>query len=107
MLGSSFVLLIAALQVSAISPTPTPPATQLREIGHVRATAFCADLALHANTAISAALRNDTVLVQAIDRMQNARLDGNSITRRNSLQDLGNFAKELRARAVAGDREAA
>ncbi|MDQ6931222.1 MAG: hypothetical protein M3126_11235 [Candidatus Eremiobacteraeota bacterium] len=107
MLASSFLLFAAALNV-AVTAAPTPsPAGALREIGHVRSTAFCSELALHANTAISAALRNDTVLVQTIDRMQNARLDGNSITRRNTLQSLGDLAKELRARAVAGNREAA
>lgn len=108
MLVPSYFLLFAALNISAVSanPSPAPAAPPLREIGHVRATAFCADLALHANTAISAALRNDTVLAQTIDKMQNAQLDGNAITRRNTMDALGDLAKELRARAVAGDHEA-
>ena len=98
--------LFAGLILSAASPS-APPAEPLREIGHVRASAFCSELAHHANGAISAALRNDNVIIETIGKMHTAQLDGNVITRRNTLQSLGDLAKELRARAVAGDGEAA
>lgn len=107
MFASPFVLLAAALSISATSVAPSPTVgPPLREIGHVRASAYCAELALHANTAISAALRNDFIVIQAIDKMRKAKLDANVITRRNTLTALGDLAKDLRARAVAGDREA-
>lgn len=103
---STTLLLTAAFTISAVTATPAPaPVPPLKEIGHVRATAACAELALHANTAISSALRNDTVIAETIDKLQNVKLDGNTITRRNSLQALGDYAKDLRARAVSGDRE--
>jgi hypothetical protein len=99
----AYFVLMAAL---AAAPQPSPsPATTLKEIGHVRATASCAELAVHANSAISSALRNDLLLTQTIGKLHNVNLDGDPITRRNGLQDLGNLAKDLRAQAVAGDRE--
>jgi len=95
-------LLVGALIAAAPQPSPAPA---LKEIGHVRATAGCAELAVHANSAISSALRNDLLLTQTIGKLHSVDLDGNPITRRNGLQDLGNLAKDLRAQAVAGDRE--
>ncbi|MBV8363109.1 MAG: hypothetical protein JO193_00935 [Candidatus Eremiobacteraeota bacterium] len=97
-------LLVAA--VAAATPQPAPhPTTTLKEIGHVRATAACAELAVHANSAISSALRNDLLLTETIGKLHAVDLDGNPITRRNNLQELGNLAKDLRAQAVSGDRE--
>ncbi|MBV9402639.1 MAG: hypothetical protein JO018_02810, partial [Candidatus Eremiobacteraeota bacterium] len=51
------------------------------------------------------ALRNDLLLTETIGKLHAVDLDGNPITRRNNLQELGNLAKDLRAQAVSGDRE--
>lgn len=99
------LLLAAALVVAASGVAPTPAPVPLKEIGHVKATAACAELALHANTAISSALQNDTLLSQTVQSMRRVDLDSNAIARRNNMQMLGDYAKELRARAVAGDKE--
>ncbi|MBV9150116.1 MAG: hypothetical protein JO024_09635 [Candidatus Eremiobacteraeota bacterium] len=97
---------VAAIVAAAPQPAPTPTVA-LKEIGHVRATAACAELAVHANSAISSALRNDLLLTQTIGKLHSVDLDGNPITRRNNLQELGDLAKDLRAQAVSGDREVA
>ncbi|MBV8244810.1 MAG: hypothetical protein JOZ38_02710 [Candidatus Eremiobacteraeota bacterium] len=101
-------LFIFALSAAA-SPTPSPAASAppaLKEIGHVRATAACAEVAVHANSAISKALRDDILVTQVIGKLEKVDLDnGNAIDRRNSLQALGDLAKQLRAQAVAGDNE--
>ena len=99
-------LFVAALNtIAAATPAPTAAPAPLKEIGHVRATAACAELAVHANSAISSALHNDLLLSQTIGKLHNVDLETNAITRRNNLQDLGRLAKDLRAQAVAGDRE--
>ena len=97
-------LFVAALAAAVPQPTPTPTVT-LKEIGHVRATAACAELAVHANSAISSALRNDLLLTQTVGKLHDVNLDGDPITRRNGLQELGDLAKTLRAQAVSGDRD--
>lgn len=99
----SYLLLVAALNAATVAATPSP--APLREIGHVKSTAACAELALHANTAISSALRNDTVVGDTIAKLQNVKLDGNPITRRNDLQAVGDLAKDLHGRAVSGIAE--
>ncbi len=95
---------LAAITAAAPQPSPSPM-PQLKEIGHVRATASCAELAVHANSAISSALRNDLLLSQTIGKLHGVNLDGDPISRRNGLQELGDLAKDLRAQAVSGDRE--
>lgn len=99
MISSLFVLL--ALVSAAPTPAPTSrPA--LREIGRVRASASCASLALHANSAISSALHSDLLVGQTMSRLREVDLDGSVIARRNGLQELARLAKDLRAEAVAG-----
>jgi hypothetical protein len=107
------LVFIAALTVAVVSPvsspTPKPVATPkpaLKEIGHVRASAACAEIATHANSAITTALRDDLVVSQTIAELRNVDLDdGNVIHRRNGLQALGDLAKTLTEQARAGDRE--
>ncbi len=100
MFAPFFVLV--ALTSAAPSPAPTSSPVPLREIGRVRASASCASLALHANSAISSALHSDLLVGQTTSRLREVDLDGSPITRRNGLQDLGRLAKDLRAEAVAG-----
>jgi hypothetical protein len=101
-------VLVAALATAA-SPTPSPAPMQapggLREIAHVRSSAACAELAAHANSAIGAALRNDAMLAQTIRALRAVNLDSNPIARRNSLQQLGDFARDLNLQALNGDGE--
>jgi len=100
MLSLSYFLLAAAVNAAAVAATPSP--VSLKEIGHVKATAACAELVLRANTAISSALRNDAVLGDTISKLQNVKLDGNPVTRRNNLQAMGDLARDLHGRAVSG-----
>jgi len=100
MFAPFFVLL--ALSSAAPTPAPTSRPVPLREIGRVRASASCASLALHANSAISSALHDDLLVGQTMSRLREVDLDGSSISRRNGLQDLGKLAKDLRAEAVSG-----
>ncbi|MDQ6826589.1 MAG: hypothetical protein M3Z14_05235 [Candidatus Eremiobacteraeota bacterium] len=88
------------------SPAPLAAATSapapLREIGRVRASASCASLAVHANSAISSVLHNDLLVGQTTSRLREVDLDGSPVARRNGLQELGRLALDLRAEAVAG-----
>ncbi|MDP9110549.1 MAG: hypothetical protein M3M96_02820 [Candidatus Eremiobacteraeota bacterium] len=101
-------MLAAATPVQAAAPKPvatTPPA-RLKEIVHVRASAHCAEIATHANSAISTTLHNDEVLSQTISQLRTLNLDdGNPIHRRNGLAGLGDLAKSLMQQAIAGDSE--
>ncbi|PZR58330.1 MAG: hypothetical protein DLM50_04255 [Candidatus Meridianibacter frigidus] len=98
-------LFVAATVAAAPAPAATSAPGALKEIGHVRATAACAELATHANSAISKALNNDLLLTQTITKLHSADLDGDEITRHNNLEELGRLAKDLRAQAVSGDSE--
>lgn len=108
------IALIAAVlavtaPVGAAAPRPAataPPAPQLKEIVHVHASAHCAEIATHANSAISTDLHNDEVLSQTISQLRAVNLDdGNPIHRNNALARLGDLAKSLMQQAIAGDKE--
>lgn len=108
------IALIAALlsgtaPAGAAAPKPVAtatPAPQLKEIVHVHASAHCAEIAAHANSAISTALHNDEVLSQTISQLRRLNLDdGNPIHRHNGLASLGDLAKTLMQQAIAGDKE--
>lgn len=105
----SHILLIAAITAAAAAPTPAPAppptASALHEIGHVRSTPLCAEIVLHANSAISSTLRNDQTISQTILKLRGVDLDQNPIDRRNGLNALGDLAKDLHAVAMSGDRE--
>lgn len=103
------ILLIAAASaaVAVPSPAPVPPpaASALHEIGHVRSSPLCAEIVLHANSAISSTLRNDQTISQTVGKLRDVDLDDNPLTRRNGLGALGDLAKDLHAASMAGDRE--
>jgi len=108
------IALIAALLAATAPAGAAPskplatstPAPQLKEIVHVHASAHCAEVATHANSAISTALHNDEVLAQTISQLRTINLDdGNPIHRRNALASLGDLAKSLMQQAIAGDKE--
>lgn len=94
------------VQAAAPQPVATAPPMPLKEIVHVHASAHCAEIATHANSAISTTLHNDEVLSQTISQLRTLNLDdGNPIHRRNGLAGLGDLAKSLMQQAIAGDKE--
>ncbi|MGZ6104251.1 MAG: hypothetical protein ACXWNK_05835 [Vulcanimicrobiaceae bacterium] len=105
----------ALLSTASPQPSPSPAASvspqpsaspALKEIGHVRASAACAEIATHANSAITTALRDDLVVAQTITTLRNVDLDdGNVINRQKGLRSLGDLAKMLMLQSRAGDRE--
>lgn len=100
-----FVLIATLATAAAPSPSPAPlfrSAPPLKEIVHIRATAACAELAVHANGAITSALHNDSVVAATIQTLQHADLQKNVIQRRNELQALGDLAKDMKLAAVSG-----
>jgi hypothetical protein len=101
-------LLVFAV-VAAVAPAPTAsatPAPVLTEIAHVHSTSpACAELVTHANAAIGTALGNDDVLNRAIHSLQTVDLEGNSIMRRNSLEQLGELADHVNDRYRTGNGE--
>lgn len=105
------VLLLAALAASPLPPaTPSPapsasPPPTLKVIATVRASTACAEIAAHANSAISSALANDGSLTQTIGALRAVELDGNEIKHRNGLDALGEYAKTINLQALAGDGE--
>ena len=93
----------------AAAPPPAPSATAapaLKVIASVRSTPRCAEIVTHANSAIGSALNNDVLIAQTITRLRAYNLDdGNSIHRRNGLDALGEFAKNLTKQSRAADDE--
>lgn len=100
------IVLAAVLSTSAV-PSPQPsPTPALKTIASVRASARCADIITHANSAIDKALNNDMVITQTITMLRVSDLDEtNEIHRRNSLNALGDQAKTLMKQARSGDDE--
>lgn len=101
------IVLVAALTASALpSPAPSPQAPALKTIATVRASARCADIITHANSAIDKTLNNDAVISQTITALRMTNLDDtNDIQRRNNLNSLGDMAKTLMQQARSGDDE--
>jgi hypothetical protein len=108
------IVLVAALTAAVLSsPAPAPssnaqasPAPALKTIASVRASARCADIITHANSAIDKTLDNDRVITQTITALRITDLDdSNSIHRRNNLNALGDLAKTLMLQSRSGDDE--
>jgi hypothetical protein len=98
---ASFV--VAAL-IAAASPAPTATPVPLREIARVRSGGICGNLVVHANSAIAAALHDDTLVTRAIARLRAINLD-NAFSRRDGLGDLARLANELGDQAARGGGE--
>lgn len=107
------IIVIAALTAAtlppapATSPLPRPsPTPVLKTIATVRASARCATIITHANSAIGTALSDDQIIGQTITQLRFTNLDdGNPIHRSNGLRALGDLAKSLMQQARAGDDE--
>ncbi len=91
----------------ASAPVPAAtPAPALKVIASVRSTPRCAEIVTHANSAIGSALDNDVLIQQLITRLRAVNLDdGNPIHRRNGLDALGEFAKNLAKQSRSADDE--
>jgi hypothetical protein len=99
-----FVALAAPSPVSTASAPPAPSA--LREIGHVESLSICSAIVVHANSAISAALDNDSDLALVINRLRTTDLDDdNEIKRRNGMNDLATLTGRIRGSAAGGSAE--
>ncbi len=112
MIAKGIVALALAASTGLASPTPSsapaaaPVLPPLKVIVRVKATTPCTRMAVHANAAILLTLRNDATLQQTIARLRTVKLsDGNSIDRRNGLNDLSNLAGQLLRNARDADRE--
>jgi hypothetical protein len=100
-------IMVAAMPLPAGTPAPqASPTPLLKTIATVRASARCAAIITHANSAISTALSNDQVIGQTITTLRFTNLDdGNPIHRNNGLKALGDLAKNLMQSARSGDDE--
>ncbi len=89
------------------APTPQPSASPaLKTIATVRASARCAEIITHANSAIGSTLDDDLVISKTITTLRLINLDdGNVIHRRNGFGALGDLAKTLMMQARAADDE--
>lgn len=100
---AALTLAVAPAPASAPNPAPTPA---LKTIATVRASAHCAAIITHANSAIATTLSNDQIIGQTITQLRFTNLDdGNSIHHSNGLKALGDLAKNLMQQARAGDDE--
>jgi hypothetical protein len=101
------LIVLAAVLSSAAVPSPQPSATPaLKTIASVRASARCADIITHANSAIDKTLNNDMVISQTITALRLSNIDDtNPIKRRNNLNALGDMAKTLMQQSRSGDDE--
>jgi len=100
------ILLAALLGAAVASPAPSPaPGSSsgpLREIGHVRVSAACGNIVVHANSAISSALRNDATLVHTVDRLRNMDLDSSTLSMQQGIRELDTLAGQMHRDAVQG-----
>jgi hypothetical protein len=101
------LIALATVLSTAAVPSPQPSATPaLKTIASVRASARCADIITHANSAIDKTLNNDRVITQTITALRMTNLDDtNPIKRRNNLNALGDMAKTLMQQSRSGDDE--
>ncbi|MBV9271658.1 MAG: hypothetical protein JO165_11205 [Candidatus Eremiobacteraeota bacterium] len=108
------IAMVVAVVAASASPAPLPSPSSaavsekpvLKTIATVRASASCGEIVTHANSAIAAALNNDVLVGQTIMNLRGVNLDdGNSIHRRNGLQMLGDYAKNLMKQSRSADDE--
>ena len=101
------ILVLAVLTASTPQPAPQPSASPaLKTIASVRASARCAEIITHANSAIGTTLDNDAVLGRTIMTLRAVNLDdGNPINRRKGMNAIGDLAKKLMMQSRSGDDE--
>ena len=101
------ILVLAVITATTPQPAPQPSASPaLKTIASVRASARCAEIITHANSAIGTTLDNDVVLGKTIMTLRSINLDdGNPINRRKGMTAIGDLAKKLMMQARSGDDE--
>ncbi|MBC5811354.1 MAG: hypothetical protein GIW95_10975 [Candidatus Eremiobacteraeota bacterium] len=100
------VALALAGLIAAASPVPTAKPTVLKEIGRGgNAAGVCGSLVVHANSAISAALRDDTLVSRAIARLRGTDLENNLAARATGIRELGLLGSDLYEESAHGDSE--
>jgi hypothetical protein len=119
------VALIVAIVTSGTSVPPAPPPAPapsgspsitfssgesgplketLKEIGRVTTNAMCTGIVMRANSAISAALRNDQTLTLAVATLRHVDLDtSNEIDKQRGMREIDKIAAELRKSAGDAD----
>jgi hypothetical protein len=101
-------VLIAAVLATVVAPQPPAPAPSsrpLKEIGHVRVSAACGNIVVHANSAISSALRNDATMAQTAHRLRVMDLESSGMAMQRGLVELDRLAAQLHDDATHGDGE--
>lgn len=88
-------------------PAPAPAAKEpLKEIGRVTSSAMCTNIVVRANSAISAALRNDQTVTLAVSTLRRVDLDTtNVIQKQKSMNEIGRLADDLRISAGNADAQ--
>lgn len=101
----ALLLLVLALVPSPEPSTPPVSTSPLKEIGRVRALPACTTIAVHANSAIDSALRNDNALAVSVNRLKHADLDSNALYRSKALNELMTISRDMRKQAVEAEGE--
>jgi len=84
------------------TPTPVASPRQLREIGRVHVS-VCANIVVHANSAIASSLRNDATLAQTATRLRATDLDSaDPLAYQNAVTDFDRLAGQLYDNSVRG-----
>ena len=97
------ILLAAALQTASPAPSASPA---LKTIAIVRASARCAEIVTHANSAIASTLDDNEVIAQTITQLRFVNLDDGSLIHRNQgLNALRDLASMLYKQSHNGDGE--
>ena len=106
-LPALLAIVLTGVQPSpAASPSPSPsPAPVLREIAHVRASELCSEFAVHANSAIDSATRNDIALGSLDTTLRYTDFDRDELSRRNGMDRLRNLADAVTKDWKDGMRE--
>jgi hypothetical protein len=107
LLAASLLLVDPAAAPSATAPTPaaSPAAPkQLKEIGRVRVS-VCANIVVHANGAISSALKNDSTMSNTVTRLRSMDLESDPMSFYRGISDLDQLAGQLHDNAVHGAGE--
>ncbi|HEV3153897.1 MAG TPA: hypothetical protein VGZ02_08850 [Candidatus Baltobacteraceae bacterium] len=97
------ILLAAVLATPSPNPSASP---ELKTIASVRASARCAEIITHANSAIATTLDDNHVITQTITQLRLVNLDdGNPIHRYNGLNALRELASSLDKQSQQGSGE--
>lgn len=98
--------LVLALLAADPASTPTAPPSKLQEIGRVASLPTCTTIVVRANSAISEALANDSLLAILMTRWRNLDFDdASAIAKEQAINDCYEFAHRLRDGSTAGDTQ--